>query len=61
MSDRKMTLRILIRTPEGKQQEFTLAAVVKNPDIQLGSVAYNIERAINEHTSYRAHSSIEEA
>lgn len=56
-----MTLRILIRTPEGKQQEFTLAAVVKNPDIQLGSVAYNIERAINEHTSYRAHSSIEEA
>jgi hypothetical protein len=53
-----MELKILIRTDEGKQQQFTLRGVVLNPEIPLGSVAFYIEKAINDHTRYRAHTDI---
>lgn len=58
--NRKLEIKILIRTDEGKQQEFTLSSVVENPDIQLGAVAWAIETAINEHTKFRAHADIKE-
>lgn len=54
-----LTMKILIRTDEGKQQEFTLSATILNPDIRVGAVAYEIEHAINTHTRFRAHANIE--
>jgi hypothetical protein len=58
--NRKAKITILIRTDDGKTQQFTLEGNVENPDIRLGAVVYEIERAINEHTRYRAHAAIEE-
>jgi len=59
--NRKLEIKILIRTDEGKQQQFTLSSVVENPDIELGAVAYALEQAINEHTRFRAHADIKES
>lgn len=56
--NRKVKFKILIRTDDGKSQEFTVEGNVENPDIMLGSVVYEIERAINEHTRYRVHAEI---
>lgn len=54
----QLNVKILIRTDEGKQQEFTLSGVVKNPDIKLGAIAFEIEQAINQNTRLRAHAEI---
>jgi hypothetical protein len=58
---RKAKFTILIRTDEGKGQQFTVEGIVENPEIKLGSVVYEIERAINDHTRYRVHAEIDEA
>lgn len=51
-------LKILIRLADGKQQEFTLHGEILNPDIKIDQIVFDIERAINEQTRYRAHTNI---
>lgn len=57
---KKLKLRVLIRTSEGKQQEFTLEGEIKNPDINVERVAFDIEHTINHTTKYRCHATVEE-
>jgi hypothetical protein len=50
-----LNLKIIIRLRDGKQQQFTISGSIQNPDIDIEIVSFDIERAINVNTEYRAH------
>jgi len=53
-------LKILIKLANGKQQEFTMTGLVHNTEINLGTVMFSIETAINNaNLNIRAHTDIE--
>jgi hypothetical protein len=61
MYKRKVSFKVMITTPDKKQQEFTVSGVVQNPDIELAKIAFWMEYTLNEHLPYlRVHADITE-
>jgi hypothetical protein len=53
------SLKILIRTPKGEQQEIIFRANVQNDGIELAKILFDIENTINKAAlNIRAHAAI---